>query len=58
MEKLFSRVNKEDGISAFVILGNAGKFHAIYRDDDSGNNVTIVICPTLESAISKCKEFF
>jgi hypothetical protein len=58
MEKLFNRVNEVYGISAFVILGKSGKFHAIYRDDDSGNNITIVICPTLEMAIEKCKEFF
>jgi hypothetical protein len=58
MEKLFNRVNEEDGLSAFVILGKSGKFHAIYRDDDSGNNITIVICPTLEVAINKCNVFF
>lgn len=58
MEKLFNRVNEEDGISAFVILGESGKFHAIYRDDDSGNNISVVICPTLEIAISKCEGFF
>lgn len=58
MGKLFNRVNEEDGLSAFVILGKSGKFHAIYRDDDSGNNVTIIICPTIEMAIEHCKEFF
>ncbi|HEY8781933.1 MAG TPA: hypothetical protein VIM16_09985 [Mucilaginibacter sp.] len=58
MEKLFNRVNEEDGISAFVILGRSGKFHAIYRDDDSGNNIITVICPTLEVAIKKCNGFF
>lgn len=58
MEKLFNRENEEDGLSAFVILGKSGKFHAIYRDDDSGNNITIVICQSLEVAIEKCKGFF
>lgn len=58
MEKLFNRVNEEDGISAFVILGTTGKFHAIYRDDDSGNNIAITICPTLEVAIDYCKGYF
>ena len=58
MNKLFNRTNENDGISAFVILGNSGKFHAIYRDDDSGNNISIIICPTFEMAVSKCKEFF
>ena len=58
MEKLFNRLNAEDGISAFVILGDSGKFHAIYRDDDSDNNISIFICQTLESAIEKCKGFF
>lgn len=58
MEKLFNRVDAMDNISAFVILGKSGKFHAIYRDDDSNRNITIIICPTLEMAISKCKEFF
>ena len=58
MEKLFNRVNEEDGLSAFVILGATGKFHAIYRDDDSGNNISITICPTLEMAIDYCKGYF
>ena len=58
MGKLFNRVNKEDGISAFVMQGDSGKFHAIYRDDDSDNNIAITICPSLEMAIEKCKEFF
>lgn len=57
MEKLYNRIS-EYGTSAFVIRGNSGKFHAIYRDDDSGNNITIIICPTLEMAISKCEDFF
>lgn len=58
MEKLFNRVDNENGLSAFVILGATGKFHAIYRDDDSGNNIASTICPTLELAIEYCGVYF
>jgi len=58
MDKLFNRVNQDDGISAYVIKGNSGKFHAIYHDDDSSNNIAIIICPTFELAVSKCEGFF
>lgn len=55
-KKLAEFVNKEDGVSSFVIEGDSGKYHVIFRDDDDGMNLPhISIYSDLEIAIGKAK---
>lgn len=58
MNKLVDIKNAEYGIEAYVIQSTeTGEFHAILRDVDAEETVSVIYCPTFEQAKSKAEEF-
>ena len=56
--KLVEFANAEYGIASYVIQSaETGKFHAVLRDVDAEETVSVIICNGFEQASAKAAEF-